>query len=150
YWGRAEALDDLKRHAEGATDWDKVIELSREAERASFRMLRATSRARAGQVDAAIKEAEELAKIPHPGILYDAACVFALAAARRDDPGGSLSKESCAKRAIALLQQAVAKGWKDAGHMKKDDDLKALRDRDDFKKLLAELEATKDAPPKKP
>jgi hypothetical protein len=57
--------------------------------------------------------------------------------------GCLLSKEDCAKRAITLLQQAVAKGFKDADHMKKDDDLKALRERDDFKKLVMELEAAK-------
>jgi hypothetical protein len=39
------------------------------------------------------------------------------------------------------LSQAVARGYKDAVQMKKDDELKALRERDDFKNLLAELEA---------
>ena len=39
------------------------------------------------------------------------------------------------------LQKAVQAGYKDAAHMKKDTDLDPLRDRDDFKKLLAELEA---------
>ncbi|HEV2949500.1 MAG TPA: hypothetical protein VGX70_19140 [Gemmataceae bacterium] len=34
----------------------------------------------------------------------------------------------------------IAKGWKNAEHMKKDDALKSLRERDDFKKLLTELE----------
>jgi hypothetical protein len=42
---------------------------------------------------------------------------------------------------MELLRQAVAKGWKNAEHMKQDDDLKALREREDFKKLMAELEA---------
>jgi hypothetical protein len=39
------------------------------------------------------------------------------------------------------LRQAFFKGYKDAAHMKQDRDLDALRGRDDFKKLLAELEA---------
>ncbi len=43
-------------------------------------------------------------------------------------------------RAIELLRQAIGKGYKDIEHLKKDDDLKALRERDDFKKLLTELE----------
>ena len=38
------------------------------------------------------------------------------------------------------LKQAVAAGFKDAAQMKKDKDLDAFRDREDFKKLLAELE----------
>ncbi len=41
---------------------------------------------------------------------------------------------------MAWLKQAVAKGYKDIEHLKKDDDLKALRQREDFQKLLAELE----------
>jgi serine/threonine-protein kinase len=141
YIGSAQAHDDLKRYAEAAADWDKAVELSPEPERPVLRLSRAGSRVQAGQVDAALKEAEELGKIPHPLVLYNAACVFALAASRSDESGGSLSKEKCAERAVALLQQAVTKGYKDADHMKKDPDLKALRDRDDFKKLLAELEA---------
>jgi hypothetical protein len=42
--------------------------------------------------------------------------------------------------AMKMLKDAVAKGYKDALHMRKDKDLDALRERDDFKKLLAELE----------
>jgi tetratricopeptide (TPR) repeat protein len=139
--GRARALDALKRHAEAVKAWDKAVELSPESDRPGFRMQRAISLVRAGQLDAAIQEAEELAKIPHPGILYNAACVFALAADRKDESAARVSKEDCAKRAVALLQQAIAKGFKNAEHMKKDDDLKALREREDFKKLLSELEA---------
>jgi hypothetical protein len=41
---------------------------------------------------------------------------------------------------VGLLKQAVAKGYKDIKHMKTNDDLKALRERDGFKKLLAEIE----------
>ncbi len=145
--GRATALDALKRHAEAAKDWDKVIELSPEVERPSFRMDRATSRVRAGQVEAAIREVEELTKNADANTLYNAACVFALAADRPDEPGGTLSNQECAQRAIALLQQAVSEGWKNAEHMKKDDDLNALRQRDDFRKLLAELENKAPAPP---
>ena len=44
---------------------------------------------------------------------------------------------------MALLHQAVKAGFKHAAHMKKNAELDALRDREDFKKLLAELEAKK-------
>ena len=37
------------------------------------------------------------------------------------------------------LHKAVNAGYKDAAHMKKDNDLDTLRDREDFKKLMAEL-----------
>jgi hypothetical protein len=50
-----------------------------------------------------------------------------------------------ADRGMDWLKRAVAAGYNDAAHMKKDKDLDALRDREDFKKLLAELEGK--APP---
>jgi hypothetical protein len=40
-----------------------------------------------------------------------------------------------------LLKTAVGKGWKNAARMKKDTDLDTLRERADFTKLVAELEA---------
>ena len=140
HWSRAQALDALKRHAEAVADWDKVVALSSKAERPLFRMSRAVSRVRVGQVDAALKEADALAKSMKVIMLYNAACVFALAADRREEGAGMPSKEQCAKRAIALLYQAIARGFRDAAHLKREDDLKALRGRADFQKLLAELE----------
>jgi hypothetical protein len=81
-----------------------------------------------------------VAKNANAVTLFNAARVFALAAGRSDETAGSLSKEECAKRAVALLRQAVAEGFNSVEHIKRDDDLTALRQRDDFKKLLAELE----------
>jgi tetratricopeptide (TPR) repeat protein len=79
--------------------------------------------------------------------LYDAACFRAVAAAvfRAADksPEGAKEANAEAERAMAWLKQAVAAGWKGDDQMKKNDDLKALRERDDFKKLLAELERGK-------
>jgi hypothetical protein len=42
--------------------------------------------------------------------------------------------------AMKLLREAVSKGYKDVPHMKKDTDLEPLRQREDFQKLVAELE----------
>jgi hypothetical protein len=47
---------------------------------------------------------------------------------------------SCGQKAVEALRQAVAKGYKDAANIKKDKDLDPLRQRDDFQKLLAELD----------
>ena len=47
--------------------------------------------------------------------------------------------------AMKMLRDAVAKGYKDAEQMKKDTDLDALREREDFKTLLAALEATNES-----
>jgi hypothetical protein len=40
-----------------------------------------------------------------------------------------------------VLRNAVAKGYRNFSHMAKDKDLDILRDREDFKALLAEMEA---------
>jgi hypothetical protein len=79
--------------------------------------------------------------------LYDAACAYALCAgaAKKPSPASPLPQgargDKLGDEAMALLKQAVAKGYQNAAHMKQDKDLDALRDREDFKKLLAELEA---------
>jgi serine/threonine protein kinase/tetratricopeptide (TPR) repeat protein len=49
--------------------------------------------------------------------------------------------QNYADRAMTMLRRAVARGYKDVAHMKKDADLDALRGREDYKKLIAELEA---------
>jgi hypothetical protein len=43
------------------------------------------------------------------------------------------------------LKRAVDLGFKNVEHMKKDSDLDSLREREDFKKLLAELETRQPA-----
>jgi tetratricopeptide (TPR) repeat protein len=140
HWGRAETLDALGRHAEAAADWDKVVELSPEQQRASFRLLGALSRVRAGQVGRALRAVEELAKDADADTLYNAACVCALASAAVRE-----QKDKHSRRAVELLRQAVAKGYKDVDHLKQDDDLSSLRGRDDFRKLLGEMD--KPSPP---
>jgi hypothetical protein len=44
------------------------------------------------------------------------------------------------RASVKLLRDAVSKGYKDVAHVKKDADLDPLRQRDDFQKLVAELE----------
>ena len=79
--------------------------------------------------------------------LYDAACHRAVTAAvQAKAPGADapqLAKED-ADKAMEWLQRAVQAGYKDAAHMKKDTDLDALRDREDFQKLLTDLEAERE------
>jgi hypothetical protein len=53
-----------------------------------------------------------------------------------------------ADQAMAWLKKAIAAGYKDADRIAKDKDLDALRDRDDFKKLMAEVQASKKSPKK--
>ena len=57
-------------------------------------------------------------------------------------------KQEHADREMELLQKAVKAGWKKAEHTARDTDLDPLRAREDFKKLLSDLErkpATKPA-----
>jgi hypothetical protein len=72
------------------------------------------------------------------GSLYDAACMRAVTAAVLT---GAKQADAEAEQAMAWLKKAVVAGYKDAAHMEKDKDLDALREREDFKKLLAELAA---------
>jgi len=80
---------------------------------------------------------------PDAGSLYNAACGRAITAGVQiKTPGADATKlaKDDADRAMQWLQKAVQAGYKDAAHMRKDTDLDPIRDRADFKKLLAELE----------
>ena len=78
--------------------------------------------------------------------LYNASRFRAVAAGVQvKTPGADAARlaKDDADRAMQWLHKAVQAGYKDAAHMKKDPDLDPLRGREDFKKLLAELEANK-------
>jgi eukaryotic-like serine/threonine-protein kinase len=80
--------------------------------------------------------------------LYNAACMRAVTAAvvHNNDKSAASARAAGddAERAMAWLKQAVAAGFNDTAQMKRDTDLNVLRDRDDFKQLVAELEERKD------
>jgi serine/threonine protein kinase/tetratricopeptide (TPR) repeat protein len=92
--------------------------------------------------------ANELARFGYDaaGDSYDAACYlcYCVRLAGKDVKLGDARRkelvESYADQAMVLLRQAVARGFKDAAHMRKETDLDPLQARHDFKKLLAELE----------
>jgi tetratricopeptide (TPR) repeat protein len=152
---RARTLDDLGRHSDAVRDWERALELDDGGRKDYLRANLAGSRLRQSQKDkdgagclAAAAEYEAL-KRTDAGELYDSACHRAICAAViREDPktphadAPRLAKEQ-ADLAMGWLHRAVAAGYKDAAHMKKDEDLDALREREDFKKLLAELQAKK-------
>jgi tetratricopeptide (TPR) repeat protein len=134
---RAIAHDRLKKHAEAVKDWDRIVELSSGPEQLGWRARRASSRIQAGQLAEAVAEVEELTKAGEwvADQWYDFACVYAVASGKVAD-----KKQEYAARAMELLRQAVKAGFKDASHLARDTDLDPLRGREDFKKLLAELE----------
>jgi tetratricopeptide (TPR) repeat protein len=137
HWGRAKAYDALTKPAEAVKDWDRAIELSPPTEQLGLRASRATSRLQAGMVAEAVAEVAELTKSANwnSGQWYDFACVYAVASGKTAD-----KKQEYADRAIELLRKAAQAGYQNAAHMRKDTDLDALRQREDFKKLVAELE----------
>ncbi len=49
-------------------------------------------------------------------------------------------RDTYAAQAVDLLHQAVDKGYRDLKDLKEASELNVLRDRDDFKKLLREVE----------
>jgi tetratricopeptide (TPR) repeat protein len=152
---RALALDQLGRHVEAVADWEQAIALNDEKPRdGEYRCGRAASLARAGQLAEATAAVEEILKPGNAanGVLYDAACVYALAAAQAAKQArpntSSLRAEQYARRAVALLRQAMQTGYQNVAHMKKDADLDALRDRADFKLLLEQMEKKAGGPPR--
>jgi serine/threonine protein kinase/tetratricopeptide (TPR) repeat protein len=149
---RAKALDKLGRHADAVKDWDRALSINPEPQyEPYFRRNRARSLAHAGEHTKAVAEANALAEANDvtSSPLYDLACVCAIAAAKVKDPktpaaDATRFAEQYAARAVELLRQALAKGYKDAAHLKMDEALDALRHREDFKKLVAELEAKRE------
>jgi tetratricopeptide (TPR) repeat protein/tRNA A-37 threonylcarbamoyl transferase component Bud32 len=77
---------------------------------------------------------------------YDAACMLSQCipiVGKHDQLEDTQRKDAVrfyGDAAMKFLREAVSKGWKDAAHMKKDTDLDPLRERDDFQKLVAELD----------
>jgi hypothetical protein len=81
-----------------------------------------------------------------PADAYNAACFLSRCVpivAKHDKLDARQRKEAAqfyGDGAMKLLRDAVSKGYKDVAHMKKDTDLDPLRQRDDFRMFVAELE----------
>ena len=70
----------------------------------------------------------------NPTDLYNTACHLALCV---PIVGDSPQRQSLAAEAVATLRSAIEAGWRDAAHTSHDPDLAPLRQRDDFRQLLA-------------
>jgi tetratricopeptide (TPR) repeat protein len=81
-----------------------------------------------------------------PADAYSAACGLSLCIPnvakheKLDDRQRKEAAQFYGDAAMRLLREAVSRGYKDVTHMKKDADLDPLRSREDFRKLVAELE----------
>ncbi len=106
----------------------------------------------AGEQEAALAELRaavglwERQRSTDPRSLYNAACSHALTAAILASGAKGVPAREAADRSVALLQRAVRAGYHDAAGPGRDKDLDALRDREDFKKLLADLQAAEATP----
>jgi serine/threonine protein kinase/tetratricopeptide (TPR) repeat protein len=109
-----------------------------------------------GEHDAAAREAEELARLSYqpPRDLYNAGCILARCAtlAAKDSKLTQMKRRELAGRyadqAMDRLRQAGRAGFKDVAQLKKDADLDPLRGREDFRKLVRELEKSQRKDPK--
>ena len=85
----------------------------------------------------AIRVARESAAMGqgNPSLLYEAACAMATGVPLV--PGDR--REALAAESVQMLKAAGAAGWNDAVKTSDAADLRVLRERDDFRRLLAEL-----------
>jgi tetratricopeptide (TPR) repeat protein len=125
---------------------------------AGERMLWAQEVAKKGDHALAAKNANKIAlSSKHPGVLYNAACVYALCAGATPD---EKLKAGYADSAVYFLDKAFAadlKGFFAAtgngnvfDRIREDTDLDPIRDREDFKKLIERVSKPREVTPPRP
>jgi tetratricopeptide (TPR) repeat protein len=158
----ARTLCNLGRDAEAEPLLDRAVAAWRELvaaapDDADFRLGYALALANHGDHAAATRVADDLAgrAAGNAAQLYNVACLYAhcAAAAEKDatlaEPARQEEARGLADRAVRTLRKAVAGGFANVATLRTDSDLDPLRERDDFKALLAEL-AAKSLSPAKP
>lgn len=142
HWAKAIALNWLDKGEEAVKAIDESIRRVEGGEKVKQQMMRARYVAKSGDQKEAANEARELLKTPYTGpdpqwYHWDAALAYSLCV--RSTKDDELKKEYAAE-AIRLLKKAMECGFDDLPLMKKDKDLDAIRDRAEFKAVLADLE----------
>ena len=147
-------------HAVGTTCWPTTRRRSR-----FWRILSAEAMDRSDQISTmfgsfalqrwpdggstrATDEADRVAREEGVGQVnhYNVACVFAVSSAAAENDGKlavadrTRLKSQYADLAVDFLRQAVAEGYQDINMLNGDLDLASLRSREDFRKLVRELE----------
>jgi tetratricopeptide (TPR) repeat protein len=146
-------LDDaMVRYNEAVARLEVVLGAGLGSARPSLlaaKLLRSGARAALGDHAQGTAEAEVLFRQNdlNPGNLYDLGCTFSLSSAaaehdRKLSPADRARLQALyAVRAMDFLRQAIAAGWLTPEVLKTDPDMEPLKARDDFRKLLADLEA---------
>ena len=140
-WARAMTLCGLERYDEALKDWDRAIEVDDGHHQLELRIKRASNLLNLKDPVRAVADAAAIAEAPAAaaGDLYNAACVYALCTQLA--PDNASRADVWGARAVTLIRQAVAKGYKDLARIKTHPDLEALRSRGDYRKLIQELDA---------
>ena len=152
---RAYALMGQEKFNDAAKEWTRVIELSGDKVPADYRIKLALVLLYAGQVAASSEQAEFLKSAD--GISaddrYNLGCIFALSAALVQKDGKlpadkrSRQAEKHVGDALWWLKSAADAGFfrdpKQREHAKKDEDLKILWDRDEFRRIVDQVDDKK-------
>ncbi len=135
--GRSQSYHRLKRYDEALKDLDRAIELNSPQLMVLLHSDRARSKAQTDKAAEALAEAIEVTKADSKDstVLFNLACTFAITSGKIAD-----KQQEYADRAMELLKSAIAAGYNKADSIAKDPDLDPLRVREDYKKLIAELE----------
>jgi serine/threonine protein kinase len=139
-WDRANALDQLGRHAEASQDWQRAISLEKVRIRDYLRLFQTVSQ---------MEEKLKAQVIPQAGLLYETARLNARASTAATATGEDSLNERYAKRALELLKQARIAGYftevRRIQQFKADRDFEPLRHDAKFREFVQKLEARKKA-----
>ncbi len=130
----ARALDLLGRPDEAILELDRAMGIAPASMKPGTRAIRTISLVRAGQLQEALAELDELTRSDSsdPSFHHDLARAYALAGANL--PANAVE---FGKRAIEQLEKAMDAGFQDRKPITNNPDFALLRDRADFRKLLA-------------
>ncbi|HVJ81187.1 MAG TPA: tetratricopeptide repeat protein [Planctomycetia bacterium] len=141
--GAAWCLESLRRPDEAEDHWRRFALLSEPGQEYKAKITRALLRVRMGHALAAVREAEALGQSAQGGadLRYNIACVCSLAAEQALD---ERQAETFKAKAMAWLEKAQQEGdFRGNPPLKRglseDADLNPLRDREEFKKLAADV-----------
>jgi eukaryotic-like serine/threonine-protein kinase len=151
YAGQALTLMQMGRHAEALQAWDRCLDFDSKEQELHAHVYRANALAHLGQTERAIAAADQLCADPSlsSDLLYSAARVYALAAASGKSGADSAETHAAtcdraASQAVQLLDKLRQKGFfrseENRAFLKKDIDFAAVRGREDFRKLIEQIE----------
>ena len=128
----------LGNHSSANVDWDQAFAIASPSLQALIQETRVISRYKAGLVNEALSDINQLAKTAKlsPNSWYNFACYYWLASLNAKE-----KQKLFTDRAVALFGKAIEAGYKDQDHVEKDSDLDPIRDRVDFKSLMAKISA---------